>query len=117
MRRGERRKGPFFLLEVLRRDDDEAPRVGYTVTRKQGNSVERNRMRRRLREAVRLVGGFAMKPGHDYVLVARRDALDASFSRLTLALKDRIESPRRPEGGRLASGSRQARTHARTTGR
>jgi ribonuclease P protein component len=100
MRAGERRKGPFFLLEVLDRNDACRPRVGYTVTKKQGNAVERNRMRRRLKEAVRLVGRFEMKPGHDYVLVARRDALDASFSRLTSALKDRIESAQQVSGER-----------------
>jgi ribonuclease P protein component len=100
MRAGERRKGPLFLLEVLERQDAGRPRVGYTVTKKQGNAVERNRMRRRLKEAVRLVGRFEMKAGHDYVLVARRDALNASFSRLTSALKDRIEGPQRSPHGR-----------------
>ena len=94
VRAGERRNGPYFLLELRDRGDGGAPRVGYTVTRRQGNAVERNRMRRRLREAVRLAGQFAMRPGHDYVVVARRDALDASFSRLTSALKARIEGPR-----------------------
>ena len=94
VRAGERRNGPYFLLELRDRGDGGAPRVGYTVTKRQGNAVERNRMRRRLREAVRLVGQFAMRPGHDYVVVARRDALDASFSRLTSALKARIEGPR-----------------------
>lgn len=98
VRKGERRKGPFFLLEVLKRNETGEPRVGYTVTKKQGNAVERNRMRRRLREAVRLHGRFAMRPGHDYVIVARRDTLDASFSRLTAALKARIEGPKDGSG-------------------
>lgn len=93
---GERLKGPLFLLEVRdRREDLPGPaRVGFTVTRRQGNAVERNRMRRRLREAVRLAGADAMRPGHDYVLIARRDCLHASFSRLTSALKERIERRR-----------------------
>lgn len=116
MRKGERRKGPFFLLEVMVRDSDGPPRVGYTVTKKQGNAVERNRMRRRLREAVRLAGGFAMKPGHDYVIVARRDALNASFSRLTSALEVRIEG--RDSGSRSGlrrSGANEAiRANANT---
>ncbi|MCR9137390.1 MAG: ribonuclease P protein component [Alphaproteobacteria bacterium] len=90
-RRGERRRGPYFLLEVLDRGvADQPPRVGYTVTKRQGNSVERNRMRRRLREAVRLTAGFDMKPGHDYVVVARRDALHAPFNALAQALARRI---------------------------
>ncbi|WP_034853862.1 ribonuclease P protein component [Sinorhizobium sojae] len=103
VRAGESRKGPLFLLEVLDRDDPGAqPRVGFTVTKKHGNAVERNRMRRRLKEAVRLCAGFAMKPGHDYVIVARRDLLNAPFDALTRALEDRIESkpkPKRPPAG------------------
>lgn len=115
VQKGERRKGSFFLLEVLRRGDDGLPRVGYTVTKKQGNAVERNRMRRRLREAVRLGGRFAMKPGHDYVIVARRDALNASFSRLTSALKDRIECPTSgPEGNPRRNRPKEARVHEKT---
>jgi len=93
-RRGERRRGPYFLLEVLDRGDpDQPPRVGFTVTKRQGNSVERNRMRRRLKEAVRLTAGFDMKPGHDYVVVARRDALHAPFSALANALAKRFRQP------------------------
>ena len=91
VREGERRKGPLFLLEVRDRQmPDEPPRVGFTVTKKHGNAVERNRMRRRLKEAVRLSAGFAMQPGHDYVVVARRDVLGASFETLQAGLKERI---------------------------
>ena len=70
VRKGETRRGRTFLLEVLdRHQPDEAPRVGFTVTKKHGNAVERNRMRRRLKEAVRHSAAFAMKNGHDYVIV------------------------------------------------
>lgn len=121
-RQGERRRGPFFLLEVRDRGlPADPPRVGFTVTRKQGNAVERNRMRRRLKEAVRLVGQFAMRPGHDYVLVARREALSAPFSRLTSAVKDRIEGrgkvgtggPERRRGEGPAVGERPKRQRHR----
>lgn len=101
VREGEKRKGPLFLLEVLdRKVTDEPARVGFTVTKKHGNAVERNRMRRRLKEAVRLSAGFAMKPGHDYVVVARRDLLNAPFERIIGSLRDRIENKpkhKRPE--------------------
>ncbi|WP_419907325.1 ribonuclease P protein component [Hoeflea sp.] len=94
VRKGERRKGPYFVLEVLDRGiAGEAPRIGYTVTKRQGNAVERNRIRRRLREAVRLKAGFDLKPGHDYVVVARRDALGAPFADLTESLARRISRP------------------------
>ena len=93
VRDGEKRRGPFFLLEVLDRKDPESePRVGFTVTKKQGNAVERNRMKRRLREAVRQSGKFAMKNGHDYVIVARRELLSAPFAEMTSALSERIGS-------------------------
>jgi len=104
VRDGERRKGRYFILEVLDRNaPEEAPRAGFTVTKKQGNAVERNRIRRRLREAVRLSAQFAMQPGHDYVIVAHRDALGAPFDELTNALATRIAS-RQNSRDRRASG-------------
>jgi ribonuclease P protein component len=102
VRRGEKRRGRLFLVEVLDRNDGLSPRVGFTVTKKHGNSVERNRMRRRLKEAVRLHAGFAMQPGHDYVVVARRDVLDASFQELAAELKSRVET--RPKHRRSGDG-------------
>ncbi|PTM97427.1 ribonuclease P protein component [Mycoplana dimorpha] len=93
VREGEKRKGPLFLLEMRdRHQPDAPPRVGFTVTKKHGNAVERNRMRRRLKEAVRLSAGFAMQPGHDYVVVARRDVLHASFAELEDRLRERISN-------------------------
>lgn len=91
-REGEKRRGGLFLLEVLDRKEEGEARVGFTVTKKHGNAVERNRMRRRLKEAVRLHAGFAMQPGHDYVVVARRDVLTASFHELAAELKVRVET-------------------------
>ncbi len=102
VREGEKRRGKYILLEVLDHKDPETPpRVGFTVTKKHGNSVERNRMRRRLREAVRLSAGFAMQPGHDYVIVARREVLNAPFAQLTAQLAERIEA--RPKQERSAA--------------
>ena len=104
VREGEKRRGALFLLEVLDRNDpDGEPRVGFTVTKKHGNAVERNRMRRRLKEAVRVNDGFAMKPGHDYVIVARRDLLTAPFARIAEQLADRVKNkpkPRRSDSDR-----------------
>ena len=72
-----------FVLQARDRDDQGPVRVGFTVSRKVGNAVERNRVRRRLREVVRLKSGDALRRGHDYVLIGRRAALSAQFAELT----------------------------------
>jgi ribonuclease P protein component len=117
VQKGKRLRGPYFLLESLDRGKpDQAPRIGFTVTKKQGNSVERNRMRRRLREAVRLMAGVPFKPGHDYVIVARRDTLAAPFDRLVAALTERVgESanqirPRHARAGHSSGATDNIRT-------
>lgn len=69
-------------MQSRARGDEAPPRVGYTVSKKVGNAVVRNRVRRRLREVVRLSGAARMQTGRDYVLVGRRAALDLAFDRL-----------------------------------
>jgi ribonuclease P protein component len=76
---GARVSTTAFTLQGRRRDDLGPIRVGFTVTKKNGNAPERNRIRRRLREAVRLTDVMAMPPHHDYVLVGRRAALTCDF--------------------------------------
>ena len=81
---GARVNSTAFTLQSRRREDLGPIRVGFTVTRKNGNAPERNRIRRRLREAAReleATGDFmAMRPHHDYVLVGRRAALTRDFA-------------------------------------
>jgi ribonuclease P protein component len=71
-----------FVLQARDRRDKGPVRIGFTVSRKVGSAVERNRVRRRLRELVRLKSGDALRPGYDYVLIGRRAALSAAFSEL-----------------------------------
>jgi len=68
-----------LVLQVLPRDDRDAARVGFTVTKKIGNAVVRNRTRRRLKEAARLE--FAVDPiaGVDLVLIGREGTRARSF--------------------------------------
>lgn len=80
--RGLKMPSAGFVLQARDRSDQGPPRIGFTVSRKVGNAVERNRVRRRLREMVRLNSRDALRPGHDYVLVGRRAALSAAFSDL-----------------------------------
>ena len=94
VRRGEKRRGRLFLLEVLDRGDDAPPRFGLTVTKKVGNAVVRNRVRRRLKEATRVHAAGDMATGSDYVIVGRREVLDASFDDLKRELSRRIRGSR-----------------------
>jgi len=78
------------------------PRYGFTVTRKVGNAVVRNRIRRRLREAVRLVDDGAA--GTDYVLVGRRAALTLHFDRLLADLRSGLAALSAPGATESRSG-------------
>ncbi len=75
--------------------------MGFTVSRKVGTAVERNRVRRRLREIVRRSATEDFAAGHDYVLIGRRAALSASFQELMAELSGAL---RRIQG----SASRRA---------
>lgn len=68
-----------FVVQSRRRDDQGPIRVGFTVSKKVGNSPKRNRVRRRLRELVKRLDVISMRPHHDYVIVGRRAALDRGF--------------------------------------
>jgi ribonuclease P protein component len=71
-----------FTLQVRDRHEDGPVRVGFTCSKKVGNAVERNRVRRRLREVVRLMPQDKMRRGYDYVLIGRTAALQLPFDRL-----------------------------------
>jgi len=58
------------------------PRFGFTATKKLGNAVARNRIRRRLKEVVRLVAPSQARAGCDYVLIAREAAATRPFATL-----------------------------------
>jgi ribonuclease P protein component len=73
-RHGRSQAGREFVLYVFPRSEDEGPpRLGLSVSRKVGSAVERNRVKRLLREAFG-AGGVELPPGTDAVVVARPDA-------------------------------------------
>ena len=69
------------MVLYTRRNRNGENRVGYTVSKKLGHAVVRNRVRRRLREVYRL-NESVLAPGYDIVIVARTRAIDTPFSSL-----------------------------------
>ncbi len=85
--KGQRAARRAFVLETRKRGDDGPPRFGFTVSKRvAAKAVERNRIRRRLKEAVRLVAPDQARCGTDYVLIGRRAALNEPFADLRAAL-------------------------------
>lgn len=108
VRGGGRYSGPAFLMEGVKRSGDDAgPRFGFTVTKKLGGAVVRNRIRRRLRAALTEVSAQLADPAFDYVIVARSPALDRSFLELRadfVAAFDRIRRARPTSRTHASSG-------------
>ncbi len=77
--KGKRAAMPGVVVQAMARGDAEPARLGFTVTKKVGNSVIRNRTRRRLREAVRLLLREQPAAGADLVLVGRDATRDRPF--------------------------------------
>jgi ribonuclease P protein component len=110
-----------FLLQAMQRteDDEEPPRFGFAVSSKalsepaargkvkRPGAVKRNRGRRRLKEAVRLVAPLHAKPNYDYVLVGRREVLHQRFIDLLEDMQfafARVHRPPRAQDDKARSG-------------
>ena len=118
---GVRLSGRLFSIQMVERNMaprpavrepapvDAAPRFGFTVTKKVAGAVGRNRIRRRLREALRTGGaltgeaGLGARAGQDYVIIARREALNASFADIVSQMAEgfaRLQDRRAARGRR-----------------
>ncbi|ANP45149.1 ribonuclease P protein component [Candidatus Viadribacter manganicus] len=82
VRAGFRASRPGVLVEARRREEAGAIGVGFTASKKVGGAVERNRAKRRLREAARRLLPEHGLAGVDYVLVARQQTPSAPWPAL-----------------------------------
>jgi ribonuclease P protein component len=80
--KGRKAPMPGLVLQALKRADEGPARLGFTVTKRVGNAVVRNRTRRRLKEAARL--NLAERPlvGVDLVLIGRASTRGRDFAAL-----------------------------------
>ena len=79
---------PGFVLLVRPRDDgDAAMRIGITVSKRVGNAVVRNRMKRRFRELVRAILPESGIAGADHVLIGRPGGIERPFDQLGADLR------------------------------
>jgi ribonuclease P protein component len=110
---GARVNSPAFVLQSLDRKslgrDDSGPiRIGFTVTKKNGNAPQRNRIRRRLRELVKRLDVVSMRPHSDYVLVGRRAALARDFATMLDDLRSALHRLDRPASASPKASSSEA---------
>ena len=75
------------LVLVARRTGGEHCRFGFSVSKRVGNAVVRNRVKRKLKEAARVELLPRIEPGWDFVVIARKDAADADYHRLNRSLQ------------------------------
>lgn len=83
-RQGTARSTPLLVLRWMRSDRSET-RIGMSTPRTLGGAVQRNRVRRRLRELIRERLG-RIGPGWDLLLIARPAAANASYAELGAAI-------------------------------
>ncbi len=105
-----------FSLQATDQLEDAGPvlaavRFGITVTKRIGGAVERNRIKRRFREALRLTPDLLVKAGRDYVIVAKAEALTSGFQTLQSELSNairKIDRPARPRPPKAKAAHRKS---------
>src|SRR6476619_1984668 len=89
---GLRAMTPGFILLVRdRKDADLGMRVGFTVTKKIGGAVVRNRMKRRFRALAREIVPLKGLPGADHVMIGRAKGIEREFDLLRSELAGALE--------------------------
>ena len=86
----------FVLLVRDRKDGTPAMRVGFTVTKKIGGAVVRNRMKRRFRELAHEIVPVRGAVGSDHVMIGRAKGVERDFGLLRTELEGALDSLRKP---------------------
>jgi ribonuclease P protein component len=95
---------PGLILQAAPQPDDgnAALRIGFTVSKRIGNAVVRNRAKRRLRAAAASVLPLHGKAGTDYVLIARAGTGERVYAELLADLEGALRQLARPNAARAA---------------
>ena len=92
---GMRTTTPGFILLIRdRKDADASMRVGFTVTKKIGGAVVRNRMKRRFRALAHEIVPSKGLPGADHVMIGRATGVERDFGLLRSELARALEKLR-----------------------
>ena len=97
--RGMRNAKPGFVL-LTRPNEGQGKRYGITVTKKIGNAVVRNRMKRRFRELLWAALPDGGLPDHDHILIGREGGVERDFAKLAEELETALARAGRGEGDR-----------------
>lgn len=91
--------GMVLQAAIDRSEDRKIARVGFTVTKKIGNAVIRNRVKRRLRAAAQGIMPLHANAGWDYVLIGRHSTMDRDFGDLQSDLMTALAKVGASRGG------------------
>lgn len=105
---GRRFRSSAFTVQVLDKPGQDDLRLGLTASRKTGNAVVRNRIRRRLRAAAAIALAEQTRKPCDLVIVARPETVQADFTAMIADLSVAFDRARPAGGGKRRSAPRKA---------
>tara|TARA_Y100001949_G_C15820802_1_gene257641 strand:- start:266 stop:598 length:333 start_codon:yes stop_codon:yes gene_type:complete len=80
-----------FLIQAIESQNDGLVKVGYTVSKQNGNAVDRNRIKRRLKSVANLVFKKHGIKNWNYVIIGKKNTLNIDFQNLTEELETAVK--------------------------